>query len=399
MSERVLYLLSMERLFSWEVTSWVVGIAISCAIGILALNDFRLAKFFFLIAAADATGGTIMSISRSGLNVWWQGVLVFAAGGCICLFLFVSIRYVDSKKERGIVNSPLQDQIVHSDGVARDAKNVLPQTGPELKHPAISTPIAAQPEVKTRRFATLVPIVPTWSNSPIPFDTNLQDPHQEFYSDLLSLAGRPEKRPVDWLPYKDRHLEADAGSSFAIRLVQYYIFKSIYRLHRGTSGGTKITVGKGVTPIEIEPILPPDATPYANEKILHMLSDNEFLRPMDKMLWTSDSRRLQVPKGTDVSFVEEPAIPGQGRMLICRVRFERPSFYKLDFDVSSGVGANGMMPAGYDPQTVPGATTWTVTVTMRSEIQKRTDEGFQPDLYTAWVNALFDGLRKKMAFE
>jgi len=71
-----------------------------------------------------------MGISRSGLSTKWQGVLVFAAGGCICLLLFLSFRYVDSKKEKATVNSPLQEQPVHKDAAVPDAKKSLPQPVP-----------------------------------------------------------------------------------------------------------------------------------------------------------------------------------------------------------------------------------------------------------------------------
>jgi hypothetical protein len=293
----------------------------------------------------------------------------------------------------------LQDQPVNKDATTTDVKKPLQQAAPTSEYSVASEPTTALPEVKTRRFATLVPIVPTWTNSPIPMDTNIEDPHRDFYSDLLRLAGRPDKQPADWQQYKDRQLEADHGSAFAVRLIQYHIFRSIYRLHRGSSGGTRWTVGKGVTPIEIEPIVPPDAMPYANDRVLNMLLDNEFFRPEDKMLWKFDNGRLQVPRGTTVSLMETPAIPQQGQMLVCTVRLERPGYYKLDFDVSSGIGANGMMPSGYEPQMVPGVSTWTVTVTMRSEVEKRKDNGFQPGLYSAWADALFDGLRKQMAFD
>jgi hypothetical protein len=120
----------MEKLFSWEVTSVVVGLAITVALGTLAFKDFGLAKFFFLIAAADAIGGIIMGISRSGFSAWWQGVLVFATGGCICLLLFLSFRYVDSKKDKASANSPLQEQPVHKDAAVHDAKNSFPQPVP-----------------------------------------------------------------------------------------------------------------------------------------------------------------------------------------------------------------------------------------------------------------------------
>lgn len=88
----------MEKLFSWGVTSFVVSIAIAFALGTLALNDYGLAKFFFVVATADAVGGAIIGINHSGFRAWLQGVLLFAAGGCICVLLYLSFRYVDSKK-------------------------------------------------------------------------------------------------------------------------------------------------------------------------------------------------------------------------------------------------------------------------------------------------------------
>jgi hypothetical protein len=199
---------------------------------------------------------------------------------------------------------------------------------------------------KTKSFATLVPIVPAHSNFPIPMDTNISDSHNEFYTDLLGLASRPDKPPEDWPPYTERKLDSDNGMTFAMRLIQYYSFYSVYRLQRGTSGGTRWTLGVGVTPIERTPIPPPDATPYPNEALIQMLSQSEFLRPGDRMLWKYDTNRLVVPKGTQVSFIEIPAIPEKGQMLLCRIRFERPDYYTLDFDISPGVAQLGNMPAG-----------------------------------------------------
>ena len=49
------------------------------------------------------------------------------------------------------------------------------------------------PITKFDSFGTLVPILPTNQNVPIPMDTNSNDPHSEFYGDLLGLSGRPDK--------------------------------------------------------------------------------------------------------------------------------------------------------------------------------------------------------------
>jgi len=141
----------MEMLFSWKITSFVVGIAITFALGTLALNDYGLAKFCFVIATVDALGGTIFCIWRSGLNVWWQGVLVFVAGGCICLLLFLSLRYVDSKKAKVTANSPLQEQPVHKDAAVPDAKKLFPQRAPIAPSKPHHHPLPHEDELQSGR--------------------------------------------------------------------------------------------------------------------------------------------------------------------------------------------------------------------------------------------------------
>jgi hypothetical protein len=134
------------------------------------------------------------------------------------------------------------------------------------------------------------------------------------------------------------------------------------------------------------------------EQLLKAIGTNQFFTPQGAMIWKNPRYPLPVPKGTQVSLTEQPAHPEKGQMLVCTVRFQRPNFYKLDLDVSSGIGANDAMPAGFLPPSIPGATTWNVTVTMNYRIQNRHDEGFQPELYSAWADALFDGLQKQIAF-
>jgi hypothetical protein len=109
----------MEWLFSWECTSVVVVAALGTAIGVLAMNDFRLAKFCFLVAATDAIGGAAMAISRSGLAVWAQGIAAFIAAGLFGLLFLFSLKYVDSKEEISAVGRTETKQTTppHSPGI------------------------------------------------------------------------------------------------------------------------------------------------------------------------------------------------------------------------------------------------------------------------------------------
>src|SRR5258708_25406109 len=59
---------------------------------------------------------------------------------------------------------------------------------------------ASLPITKTDRFATLIPFHGEWKNIPVPLNENLTDPHEEFYSDLVSLASRPDKQPTGCPP-------------------------------------------------------------------------------------------------------------------------------------------------------------------------------------------------------
>jgi hypothetical protein len=99
----------MDWLFSWEVSSWIVGGTFAAALGVLALDDFKLARVFFLIAAADAAGGIVMWGVKSQ-NQTWQAVLaVFLLVGSVGALTVLAFRYVDNKqKHKQAKDNPTQ---------------------------------------------------------------------------------------------------------------------------------------------------------------------------------------------------------------------------------------------------------------------------------------------------
>lgn len=88
----------LEWLFSWEVVSVIIGIALTIAFGVLALDDYRLAKLLFLIAAADASGGFVMWGIRSNRPTSQVVSIAFLVMGCIGALTVWSFRYVDAKR-------------------------------------------------------------------------------------------------------------------------------------------------------------------------------------------------------------------------------------------------------------------------------------------------------------
>jgi hypothetical protein len=89
----------MEWLFSWEVSSVVVPSLAGAALTFLALDDFKLAKSFFLIAAADASGGVIMWGAKTQRPLWQTSVVVFVMMGSIGILTVLAFRYVEKKRE------------------------------------------------------------------------------------------------------------------------------------------------------------------------------------------------------------------------------------------------------------------------------------------------------------
>jgi tetratricopeptide (TPR) repeat protein len=227
-------------------------------------------------------------------------------------------------------------------------------------------------------------------------DENLSDPHGEFYNELLTLAGRPERQPEGWQQYKERRFESvDEQFAFTTRLIQFYVFWSIYSLENGVAGGLKWTAGTGVTPIDKEPIAPPDATPYSSAVLFETLSNSEFLNPINRIVLTS--KPFPVPAGTQMSFMEH-SNPDKGEVFTCVIRLERPQFFKIDFEVQPGPAMNNQLPAGFSTPTVLGTTTYTINIVMKYQIQRKTDRRFQADKYAAWADSVFDGLKKQMGF-
>jgi hypothetical protein len=89
----------LDWLLSWEVSSVVVGVCISIALGVLALNDYKLAKIFFLLAACDAIGGVSMGATKWNMPSWATSLTVFLMSGLIGLLLLQSLLYVDGKRD------------------------------------------------------------------------------------------------------------------------------------------------------------------------------------------------------------------------------------------------------------------------------------------------------------
>lgn len=104
----------------------VVGVAFTVALGVLALNDYRIARAFFLIAGADAVGGIVMWSLKSDRPISQQAVIVFMATGIVGVLTLLAFRYVD-KKQR------IAQTEISSPAPAASPSGIVPLTNDQLK--------------------------------------------------------------------------------------------------------------------------------------------------------------------------------------------------------------------------------------------------------------------------
>jgi len=90
----------MEWLFSWEVTSVVVGTIVAIGFGFAWECEVKPAKICFLLAAADAMGGIAMWGAKSAGSTWLTTLGVVCGCGLVGFLVLQSFRYVDHKEEK-----------------------------------------------------------------------------------------------------------------------------------------------------------------------------------------------------------------------------------------------------------------------------------------------------------
>jgi len=132
----------MEWLFSWEVTSWAVGILIAVAFGCWRWMISNWQSYFFVFAAADGIGGIAMWGAHTQTSPWLRTAMVFVSVGTIGVLTAQSLRYIDRKRERRehqpIINVPEPTSHPHADDSSKTEPHRRPKTSPG-KNAATST--------------------------------------------------------------------------------------------------------------------------------------------------------------------------------------------------------------------------------------------------------------------
>jgi len=255
----------------------------------------------------------------------------------------------------------------------------------------------AQPPLqRTIKFAVMIPFDTAPNSLPIPMDENPDDPLFSTYAELQSIAmngtipqATRETHDNGQLSSQMRTISMEEAPSFLSTVLQYYVFHRIDNLQHNS-----VTSYVGYPSEANAGIEPPDAEVYPYSKIHNELADNVFFRPFlyrpvgDDATWKVMPSKM--PKGIEIKFITQKP----DKYL---VRFQRPTYFTADFIVQQFLGTGvGQLPKHFASKNAATIMQWAFVVTMHYEIKHPEDKAFDPANYSQWLDALYDGLRRKL---
>ena len=130
----------MEGLLGWDVIGWIIGFLLPIGVGVLALNEFRLAKCCFVISAAILLIKAFSWGVTTDQPVEMRAIIIILSFGIVGVVLVESFRWIDRKQTVPPLAltplpadkpspAPMKESDHGVDTVARpDAKVVLPKS-------------------------------------------------------------------------------------------------------------------------------------------------------------------------------------------------------------------------------------------------------------------------------
>jgi hypothetical protein len=267
---------------------------------------------------------------------------------------------------------------------------------PLVRPSAVATPLNSQPPLqRMSKFVVMIPFDTKTGAFPIPVDENPDDPLSRTYEEIHSLAtygtipdSVRQTKEMGQITWNSMSVSMDESTRFLGRLLQYDILQSIDMLQRDS-----LTVFVGYPAEANAGIEPPDPQTYPDDKLAEMLGDNRFYRPFLYRPNPGQLMKMRMPKDTVIEFKEQGSPPQKWI-----IEFKRPDYFRAEFAIEPFLGTGpGSLPKYFKTAQPETVMQWPFFITMRYSIEHHpTDTAFNPDLYAKWLDALYDGLTKKL---
>jgi hypothetical protein len=223
-------------------------------------------------------------------------------------------------------------------------------------------------------------IIPSSSR---PFELMLSSASMRAASTVGSVNGNPPKRA--------RPSNSDQVFTFYLELLQAQILHEI----RDFQGTQKISSTE--SPSAFVPVKIPNNYRYSDDVLMPLMKTNPFLNEMDKFEW--NHLGIQIPKGTEISFVSVPTSPSSGPEKRV-VRLSKPNYFEIDIELVPRGMSPGVPEYLKGSQTLasqPGLQTHLervgLMITERARFPRYTSQGSESAGYQQWVSDLFKAIQ------
>jgi hypothetical protein len=397
------------------LNEWLVGfgVPILISVGFALVGDefkeYKAARWCFCISAAWIYGKVLMwSMTESEFRI--RAIVVFLVFGIVGVGLMEVIR-LSSRREKSQAKQETSGTTESAAPLASAPPNSsqpsVESAKEELSKPSqsattVPTKVHEPPIERTAKFTVMIPYDTTPGAFPVPTNENSSDPLSKRYSEFYWMGvngtipqALRETASVRGTINIDKPTPVSFADSsdFLARLLQYDIFHNIDSLQHDSM---TLTIG---APTEANAgVDPPDAERYSYEKLFKELENNPFYRPFlhrpsgDDMSWKVKPSKF--PKGIQITFPTDSTDKPDKYL----VRFYRPQYYKADFIVEAFMGTKfGELPKNFESKNASMVMQWSFIVKMHYRIEHPDDEEFNPSVYAQWLDALYDGLKKRLA--
>jgi hypothetical protein len=260
--------------------------------------------------------------------------------------------------------------------------------------------IYAGPAPKTLRdnFNTLIPYVLDHDEGEIPLDANTADPLSSTYGELGAIAYLPIPSPK--VNYKERTVfispppNSAEVTKFLAHLLQYYVIRLVASMEhpRVTENWES---GKGITLNPTDSVSAPAAKVYPTKQLFALWPSLGLAFSVnggvDDWMWRDCP--LELPQRTVLSLSETPTF--------YTVRFERKSYYRLDFRITPSGHNKGLstLPGNFQFDTpisdIKDPSSYAFIVTM--EFSWHAKDRAEYEDYAEWAQDVFAVLKRHLA--
>jgi hypothetical protein len=383
------------------ILTLLLGFGVTLGMDAKTRGEFRFASGCFIFSALMIASTIILwgvTTQAAMLKRVLISAFLFAVVG---VFSVEAIRWTHGRHIRARTLEEAQGRVTNEQ-VPTEHSPVLPNSNntPATLHPKHSPTKAhsIQPYSRTETFIIDVAYYSDDDGFPLPTAvlSNEDYPFAEAYSrlgEVLMLYAPPDAKQITQIPALDT---IDKRSEALVQSLRACIIGEIVTAERG-SRKFGISATKGSIADYNPGISPPRSTDYPPEKLVSILGALPFGKN-ERFLLLYRNRPLLVPEGSEVKLGVGTMGGKYDSMAHALFTIANPPVFTLTFGVAPINAATGIVPGSFSAQFKSQQakyTTYSLSVTMKIEIQRDAVSASEIEDYIHWADELWVFIRNR----